>query len=338
MITHLEIKNFQKWTLNRIIFDPHITTIVGPSDAGKSAIIRALRWICTNKPRGNFIIKNGTDFAEARVKLSDSNSVKRKKSKKENLYFLNKEVYKAFSAQVPEQITTALNLSEINFQQQFDAAYWFHLSPGEVAKEINKIVDLTKADEALAYIKTDIRTSKDFVRVIEASIDRIDNEIEELSYIKEIDKNLFQLEKSFKEVTKIKNWIAEITENLSICDHYERTITLEKTKKSELDQLCKLGKKIKEKSSLKRIIQKEIQDYKNSYDENDDKIVSDLEEMFLIGSEIKKTMAQESLLKKSLNLISKCNTDISEWKQQCSSYEDKLKDLENVCSECGRPL
>ena len=48
MLKRLRIKNFQKHGKVDISFDPHVTCIVGDSDAGKSSLLRALHWFLTN--------------------------------------------------------------------------------------------------------------------------------------------------------------------------------------------------------------------------------------------------------------------------------------------------
>ena len=43
-IESLSLHNFQCHEHLDIAFDPQLTTIVGPSDVGKTAILRALKW------------------------------------------------------------------------------------------------------------------------------------------------------------------------------------------------------------------------------------------------------------------------------------------------------
>lgn len=41
MIRRIVLRNFQNHRRLRIDLDPRVTTVVGPSDAGKSAVVRA---------------------------------------------------------------------------------------------------------------------------------------------------------------------------------------------------------------------------------------------------------------------------------------------------------
>ena len=52
MIKEINIKNFQSHDNTNLILDSGVNVIVGSSDSGKSAIIRALRWVTSCVPRG----------------------------------------------------------------------------------------------------------------------------------------------------------------------------------------------------------------------------------------------------------------------------------------------
>ena len=58
MIKKLHIRNFQSHKDSRLIFSDGVNVIVGNSDSGKSAILRALNWVITNRPSGDSYISN----------------------------------------------------------------------------------------------------------------------------------------------------------------------------------------------------------------------------------------------------------------------------------------
>ena len=58
MIQSLALKNFQSHKDTLIKFDPGVNVIVGSTDSGKSAIIRALRWLVWNRPIGDKMRSN----------------------------------------------------------------------------------------------------------------------------------------------------------------------------------------------------------------------------------------------------------------------------------------
>lgn len=154
MFEKLLVQNFQTHSKLRVDFDPRITCIVGPSDTGKSAIIRALCWACTNQPSGDEFIRWGTSGTT--VKLSvDGHTVTRRRSPggDTNEYHLDKQAFSAFGrGGVPEPIEKLLNLGSVCWQGQHDAPYWFSDTAGEVSRQLNAIVDLGIIDETLAQV------------------------------------------------------------------------------------------------------------------------------------------------------------------------------------------
>lgn len=158
MLERLTIRNFQVHRTLELQFDPQITTIVGPSDVGKSAVLRALRWVCTNRPAGEQFRRHRTK--RVRVKLVvDGREITRVRGDR-NEYHLDGQVLKAFASEVPTDISRLLNVGDLNFQWQHDAPFWFSLSPGLVAKELNQIINLQDIDEAQRIIIGEVRSAR----------------------------------------------------------------------------------------------------------------------------------------------------------------------------------
>ena len=47
-LSRLSLTNFQKHERLALDLDPRLTSIAGDSDRGKSAVLRALAWLCLN--------------------------------------------------------------------------------------------------------------------------------------------------------------------------------------------------------------------------------------------------------------------------------------------------
>jgi len=152
MLTKLLLTNFQKHKEKQVKLDPLVTTIIGPSDTGKSSIIRALRWAALNKPAGDSFIRKGAKGATVAVEI-DEQRIVRGRGTGGNMYFLGDEEFKAFGNGLPQPIQDHLNLEDFNFQGQHDPPYWFCLSSGQVSRELNRIVNLDKIDSILKKIQ-----------------------------------------------------------------------------------------------------------------------------------------------------------------------------------------
>lgn len=160
----LTLQNFQAHESLSIIFTPGITTIVGSTDSGKSAILRALRWAALNDFLGDSFIKEGEDEAVVSVTVrhaQEDHTVVRQRSTSQNTYALDEKVYKSFGQSVPADIATLLTVSPINFQGQHDSPFWFCEGGAELSRQLNAIVDLSVMDKALSSVNLRVHRAQE---------------------------------------------------------------------------------------------------------------------------------------------------------------------------------
>lgn len=178
----IRIQNFQCHERLALRFRENVTVLVGKTDAGKSAIIRALRWVLTNKPQGEAHVREGADYCRVQIKLGDK-VITRERGKSLNAYTMDDEEFKSFSSNVPDTILHHSRVSDINFQGQHDAPFWFTLSPGEVGKQLNAIVDLEVIDNIVTATKRRVLAIKSKLTVIEEEQKQVEAEVTKLSYV-----------------------------------------------------------------------------------------------------------------------------------------------------------
>lgn len=178
----LTLRNFQAHEKLVIEFDPNITTIVGASDVGKSAIIRALSWVLYNQPSGEAFIKHGEERVRTRLTLDDGVVITRERGK-ENLYKLDEQEFKAFGSNVPDAIRDLLKVSEINIQRQFDAPFWFAESNGEVSRRLNEIVNLGIIDDALASVAAQLRKANERVEFSKERVSELEEKARSFAFV-----------------------------------------------------------------------------------------------------------------------------------------------------------
>lgn len=182
MIEKLRIRNFQKHGDLLVKFDERITTIVGPSDAGKSAILRALRWVLLNQPDGDAFIRDGQKEVSVVLRV-DGHTVKRRRGKA-NEYVLDKKSLVSFGrGNVPDLVARITNVSDENFQLQHEAPFWFDLSAGEVSKRLNAIVDLQVVDESLAAASKMARERAAQAKIMQKAVQDSKNAKKRLAYV-----------------------------------------------------------------------------------------------------------------------------------------------------------
>lgn len=157
ILRKLILEDFQRHKRKVIKFGK-ITAITGPTDSGKSSILRALRWVLLNRaPSG--IIRHGAKFARATVFIG-KHRISRTRSKSKNTYSLDGKTYKAFKTDIPEPIKKILRLSVLNFQGQYDSPFWFDDSKIQVSNQLNQIVDLGVIDQTLSFAGREVRKAR----------------------------------------------------------------------------------------------------------------------------------------------------------------------------------
>jgi hypothetical protein len=128
------------------------------------------------------------------VKAKFGNTTVERSKGKSNRYRVGKKVFTAFGDSVPEEVAQTINVSDINFQRQHDAPFWFSLTPGEVARQLNSIVDLEVIDEVLGRTAARLRKSRDRVELGKDRLKKADDECIRLEFVPELVDEFHRLE------------------------------------------------------------------------------------------------------------------------------------------------
>lgn len=161
MLEQLRIKGFQAHTKLRLDLAHPVVSIVGPTDTGKSAALRSLKWLALNRPGGDSFINWEADAANVFLVADGVTVARLRTTKGGNEYGLrsdgDKQLFKAFGTGVPDPVAELLNVDEGNFQGQHDASYWFSDTPGNVAKKLNAIINLDIIDDVLGRLNGKVK-------------------------------------------------------------------------------------------------------------------------------------------------------------------------------------
>lgn len=158
MINTIRISGFQSHLSTILELSPGVNYIVGPSDSGKSAVIRALRWLWVNRPLGNAFVSSSSEKGECLVALeTDSFLIERIQTKSKNVYRINDQEYKAFGQNPPQQVLDLLGWDAVNIQFQRDQGFLLSESPARVSAYLNSLVGLDVVDSAVKKITSSIR-------------------------------------------------------------------------------------------------------------------------------------------------------------------------------------
>lgn len=213
MLEKLTLRNFQAHKKLEIEFDKRLTVIVGPSDVGKSAVIRALSWVMRNSPDGDAFIRHGAEDAVVTLRV-DGSVVMRSRGKEGNTYTHESEDFKAFGKDVPDPIKDLLRVADINFQEQHDSPFWFSESSGEVSRQLNQIVNLGIIDQTLGFLNAELRKQRGSLELIAERIGAAEAVVESSKGILAIDAHLRTVEELDAKKTKARSRYTDCAESI----------------------------------------------------------------------------------------------------------------------------
>ncbi|MGO0123061.1 AAA family ATPase [Desulfothermobacter acidiphilus] len=88
-IRRVILENIQSHRYSEIEFAPTVTVLVGESDRGKSAVVRALRWLFYNRPQGEGLMRVGSTRCRVAVELEDGTVIEREREGRGNRYCIH---------------------------------------------------------------------------------------------------------------------------------------------------------------------------------------------------------------------------------------------------------
>lgn len=146
MLTRLKVDNFQSLTSADVELGK-LTVIVGPSNSGKSAVVRAIRAACHNV-RSPSIVTAGHKKTTISLSTTDGDTVVLERGEGVARYSLHidggsPEIFTKIAASVPDDVTKILAMPPggPNFTTQFDKPYLLGESSTEVARVLSDLTN-----------------------------------------------------------------------------------------------------------------------------------------------------------------------------------------------------
>ena len=193
-IRSVTIENFQSHKHTQISFSHGTNVIVGVSDSGKSAVLRALNWVVTNRPLGDAFRSEWGGETRVAVETTDGHVIERVRSASRNDYIVDGLVLTAFGTEVPQEVLRLLPLDEFSFQNQADPPFLLATSPGEAARLLNRAAALDEIDRALAGLnKTQLSLNRD-IKAGEVSVAKHKEQLADYEDIPALEDMLTQVE------------------------------------------------------------------------------------------------------------------------------------------------
>jgi exonuclease SbcC len=223
MISNILINNYQSHKKSVLELSPGVNIISGESDNGKTAVLRALNWCLFNKPSKGDPSWN-SDCSFVTVVFADNHKIMRCRDK-ENYYSIKdlSAPLKAIGQAVPTEVAQIVNITDINIHRQLDPPFLISNTAGEVAKTLNRVVNLDIIDNVLAHANKRIKDEKTQLCFAETSKKKYEEELTDLDWIDGAEEELKKIEELEKElgiITEDSELLCVLTDEIKIINVY----------------------------------------------------------------------------------------------------------------------
>ncbi|MFC4077915.1 AAA family ATPase [Salinithrix halophila] len=215
----LVIENFQSHSRTEISFTDGLNVFVGPSDSGKSAILRALRWVLYNQPKGKDYIRVGKDRCRVVLTLTDGTEITRERSASVNRYFLKvpgKEemIFEGFGGNVPREVIEAHGMHPLKldsdwnmpaqFGTQLEGPFLLSETGGVKAKSIGRVSGAHLIDIALQETVRDQRNLSSEIKHVLAESERLKESLKPYQTLPDLIERLEGAEERHREASEMR--------------------------------------------------------------------------------------------------------------------------------------
>lgn len=349
MIKSIKILNFQSHQKSELTFSEGVNCIVGSSDSGKTAILRALHWLSRNRPSGDSIrsVWGGPTNV---ILETEEGTVRRVKDKTDQYELLMQGkrslVFKAFGTNVPQEIDTFLNVNEINVQRQLDAPFLLSDTPGEVAQHFNKVAHLDQIDLGLQNVNKEIRELEQTIKYKESDIKvkeeslqtfaHLDKFEAEVEVLEQLESTLHQKETALQRIKRIIDDYNTTSEEIY---KYADLLAVEDLVNSILENIDKRLELYNEGIQLNKLISR-IQSTKDQIESQQQLIALEPDVINLTALIEQRDTLQENHTNLLVDIRDIMDT-ASEWKKSTELQESLQKrfdkEFPDRCPLCGKP-
>ena len=353
MIDSAKIVNFQSHEKADLEFDDGVNIIVGSSDSGKSAILRAMIWNITNSPSGDafrsfWARKSRGATTESELKLSGGTAVNRKRTASQNQYELNGNTLDAINRGIPNEVRVAHNMADVNIQSQHDPIYFLSNTSGGRARQLNELIGLEIMSDSVKSGNKERRRLSKRIEGLEESVKSIEASLKPYALVDKIKQLTDKAEKADKNINQLNTAISTLSP--AVHNLHTHLIRLDKLK-SGLPEVIKARDLIEESLEAQRDTQEAISDLSSLIDEVEKEMATDylkppLRELEDTLREVEDAGTAQQTIKPKIRLLKKLISSAVRTKRSMSDKQTQLDNIQEQreelmpdnCPFCGAEL
>jgi len=347
LIRSLEIENFQSHELTKLDLHKGLNVIVGPSDQGKSALIRALRWLCYNEPKGTDFFRVGANFCRVKLVLDTSEEIIRERTSSKNRYIYcnpkgEETVFEGFGNTIPWEIVEVLQMSKVsldadselalNISQQLEGPFLLNEKGSLRAKMIGRLTGVHIIDVAIREVARDLSSQQQEEKRLTKQLEEISEKLSQYDYLPDLQVAIVKQEELQKKLLSSSQQLQKIKE-------MRQKWELLQLQEQQCQQMLNSLQKIEEAKDLisqaellserRKFLKKLVTQYRQII-EDEKKTESFLIQLAEIELEEKKLEKAEKILQRKSNLL-ELKKRIDKWKEeymQIKKVWNKVEKLE----------
>lgn len=359
-ITKVVLHNFEGHKNTTVEFkDNCLNALIGESGKGKTAILRGIKWVLYNEPKGDENIKHGEKNSWVQVFFSTGDNIKRYRTKSTAGYyevydnekgettklsgFSHTQLLKVFNIHQMPKVKIGKKQLSYNIAEQLEGPYMLSSTANERAVMIGKITGCTPVDIAVTETSKDISNLQKSIKGKEREIEGIENKMLKFDDLPDIKKEIDYGQLLLDQIDSIENDILDLNNLEKDINAFNTNLILENQKYAKFNNLNEIGKVLEELEKVQKELSS-IEMLESEYIMNCNYIFetkrklnnySNLEEINKILLEAEK-VSQEELWYESLEreYINNAN-EISFMRAKINGfgYLNELKELiDNICS------
>ena len=231
-IKSITLKNFQSYKNQTIDFKPGLNLLLGTSDSGKSAILRAMSFVLYNYPKKDSLIHWGELETSVTLEFSDGVKVTRIKGEGRNAIVAfdadgNKIEKEKIDKEIPDDVKLLLGNPPqddfnglISYADQFSPMFLVDLSPTDLPRSLSGLTGIEILEESAKQLMQNYKSIEKQNKSDEKEYTSLVNEAQSYSYVDFYENKIKLLEEK-------KQLIVDLEEKIALIEGISKDIDLD---------------------------------------------------------------------------------------------------------------
>lgn len=276
-ITKVRIENFQSHEDTEFDLSPGVNLIVGSSEAGKSAILRAINFALHNEPRGDDFVRMERDETRVHIWWSDGCYLCRIKGESRNAVLITdkdgyQQGFEKIGTSLPSEALKVLGYPPIDgesgpiaYADQHQPLFLVTLSASELPRTISRLTGIDDFEDAADALNKEANAAN---RKIKDSTKRLEKYDSDLKAFQGLDDKLKHLETMDELAEKIDDISNAVKSAKNLHSNYEGLMQMGRQANAALQAANKIAVLTSQLPALQLIETniKNAAELKNSFD------------------------------------------------------------------------